>query len=67
VSARSPDAVIRPVLVVVLVASAMKLLGASTGAVGAFLGLAALVATAVVIYRLRTRALPAPTELSPTG
>jgi uncharacterized membrane protein YfcA len=67
VSARSPDAVIRPVLVVVLVASAMKLLGASTAAVGVFLGLAAVVATATVVYWMRTRARPRTSELSPTG
>jgi uncharacterized membrane protein YfcA len=56
VSSRAPDGLIRPVLVVVLVASALKLLGASTGLVGAFLVLAA-VAGAAALY-LRTRSNP---------
>jgi len=53
VSSRAPDALIRPVLVVVLVASAMKLLGASTTVVGTFLGLAvaAGAVAGVVVYR----------------
>jgi uncharacterized membrane protein YfcA len=54
VSSRAPDGLIRPVLVVVLVASAMKLLGASNGLVGTFLALAA-VAGAVAAYRVRAR------------
>jgi len=47
VSSRSNDALIRPVLVVVLVASSLKLLGAPTVAVGAFVLAAAAVGMAV--------------------
>jgi uncharacterized membrane protein YfcA len=65
VSARSPDGVIRPVLIVVLLASAMKLLGASTTAVGIFLGLAVLAGAAAVVYWMRTR--PRAAALTPTG
>jgi uncharacterized membrane protein YfcA len=53
-SAKAPDAIIRPLLVVVLVASALKLLGVSTEVVGGFLALAA-VAAVVVLLRRRDR------------
>src|SRR5437660_207028 len=43
VSSRAPDRLLRPVLVVVLAASGLKLLNASNGAVGGFLLLAAIV------------------------
>ena len=56
VSSRAPDGLIRPVLVVVLVASALKLLGAATELVGAFIALVA-VAGLVVLY-LRARSNP---------
>ena len=54
VSSRAPDRLIRPVLVVVLAASGLKLLEASNVVVGGFLLVAALVAAAHA-YRLRTR------------
>jgi uncharacterized membrane protein YfcA len=54
VSSRAPDALIRPVLVVVLAASAMKLLGVPNPVVGAFL-VVAVVAGGVALYRARTR------------
>jgi uncharacterized membrane protein YfcA len=52
VSSRAPDELIRPVLVVVLVASAMKLLGTPTAWVGAFLVVAAVVGLAAVASRM---------------
>jgi hypothetical protein len=58
------------VLVVVLVASALKLLGVATEIVGAFLALAA-AAAAITLYRVRARAsdgVPASTRsTSPAG
>lgn len=57
-SSRAPDHAIRPVLVAVLVASALKLLGAPT-AVAAGVGLALAATTAVVTSRTR-RTDPAP-------
>ncbi len=62
VSSRANDAVIRPVLVVVLVASSLKLLGVPTVVVGVLV-LAALVVVAVVglqVLRSRARAPRAP-------
>lgn len=53
VSAKAPDRLIRPVLVVVLVASALKLLGVPTNVVGGLLAVAA-VAGATALYRERT-------------
>jgi uncharacterized membrane protein YfcA len=53
-SARAPDNVIRPALVVVLSASALKLLGVSTTVIGALLVVAALVATVVLLRRRST-------------
>jgi uncharacterized membrane protein YfcA len=52
-SAKAPDHVIRPALVVVLTASALKLLGVSTAVIGVLLVLAAIGATAVVLRRRR--------------
>jgi uncharacterized membrane protein YfcA len=66
VSSRAPDALIRPVLVVVLVASAMKLLNAPNAAVGGFVAMAA-GAAGVVVYRARARAaagVPASTAVT---
>lgn len=53
VSSRAPDSLIRPVLVVVLVASALKLLGASTEAVGGFLGIAVVVGAGLLVRSAR--------------
>ena len=53
VSSRAPDRLIRPVLVVVLAASGLKLLNAPNAVVGAFLALAAAIVVAS-IYRRRT-------------
>jgi uncharacterized membrane protein YfcA len=58
VSSRAPDRLIRPVLVVVLAASGLKLLGASNLVLGAFLLVAALLA-AVAALRKRPVHLPA--------
>jgi uncharacterized membrane protein YfcA len=55
VSSRSNDAVIRPVLVVVLVASSLKLLGVPTAAVGVFLLAASAAAVLVGVRVLRAR------------
>jgi uncharacterized membrane protein YfcA len=66
VSSRAPDALIRPVLVVVLVASALKLLGAPNGAVGGFLLLAA-VAAGVALYRARARSEGEPARTPATS
>ena len=55
VSSRAPDAVIRPVLVVVLAASGMKLLDAPNSLVGGFLGLAAVVVALNVLASRRRR------------
>jgi uncharacterized membrane protein YfcA len=69
VSSRAPDALIRPVLVVVLVASALKLLDAPNAAVGGFLAMAAVTA-GVVVYRARARASagePASTAAASAG
>jgi uncharacterized membrane protein YfcA len=58
VSARAPDRLIRPVLVVVLAASGIKLLGGSNAVLGAFVLVAALTA-AVAVIRRRPVHLPA--------
>jgi uncharacterized membrane protein YfcA len=50
-SSRAPDHVIRPALTIVLTASALKLLGVSTGMVGAVAGALLLVAFVQVIVR----------------
>jgi len=55
VSSRANDALIRPVLVVVLVASSLKLLGVPTAAVGVFLLVAAAAAILVGTRALRAR------------
>jgi len=61
-SSRANDAVIRPVLVVVLVASSLKLLGVPTAAVGLFVMAAAamgmIVAGRVIMSRRRARLWP---------
>jgi uncharacterized membrane protein YfcA len=48
-SARAPDYVIRPALMVVLLASALKLLGVGTGLVGGIAGVLALVGVAYAV------------------
>jgi uncharacterized membrane protein YfcA len=60
VSSVAPDAIIRPILTVVLAISAVKLLGASDEVVGALLGLAVLVLGAVVLVRRRRADEPVP-------
>jgi uncharacterized membrane protein YfcA len=55
VSSRANDSVIRPVLVVVLVASSLKLLGVPTAAVGVFLLAASAAAVLVGVRVLRAR------------
>ena len=55
VSSRANDTVIRPVLVVVLVASSLKLLGVPTAAVGVFVLVAAAAALVVGAVALRSR------------
>jgi uncharacterized membrane protein YfcA len=65
-SANAPDHVIRPALVVVLAASALKLLGASTGLVGALLAAAA-VAAVVALFVIRRRRARADEVLAPAG
>jgi uncharacterized protein len=65
-SSRAPDAFIRPVLVVVLAASALKLLGVPTAVVGGLLGLALAVgAVAVVRSRRGTRVMRSTTVEAP--
>jgi uncharacterized membrane protein YfcA len=65
-SSRAPDLVIRPVLMVVLTASALKLLGVGTGFT---LGAAALVAVAGIAQSLRRRtaALPVVPVAAPSS
>jgi uncharacterized membrane protein YfcA len=55
VSSRAPDALIRPVLVLVLSLSGLKLLGASNAVVGACIALAAVVAGAAAVRRRHLR------------
>ncbi|MEA3055037.1 MAG: uncharacterized protein QOD30_469 [Actinomycetota bacterium] len=57
VSSRAPDAVIRPILVLVLTLSGLKLLGASNALVGGCIAITAVVAAAVVLRRRRTHAM----------
>jgi uncharacterized protein len=70
VSSRAPDALIRPILVVVLCASGAKLLGASNEVVGVFLVVAA-ASGAVWFLRHRSRSAapadPAIPEVAATG
>ena len=54
ISSRAKDSVIRPVLVLVLVLSGLKLLGASNAVLGAVLG-AAIVGGATTFFILRSR------------
>ena len=56
ISSRAPDAVIRPILVVVLVASGAKLLGAPNGLLLGFLGAALVVGGSVALWAARRRA-----------
>jgi hypothetical protein len=56
VSARAPDRLIRPALIVVLAASGLKLLDASNGVLATFLVAAAAI-VAVNVYRSRTRSV----------
>ena len=58
VSARAPDRLIRPILIVVLAASGLKLLGVGNGAVGAFVLVAGVVGS-VAALRKRPVHLPA--------
>lgn len=58
VSARAPDRLIRPILIVVLAASGLKLLGAANAVVGAFVLVAAVVGS-VAALRKRPVHLPA--------
>jgi uncharacterized membrane protein YfcA len=55
VSSRAPDGLIRPVLVLVLTLSGLKLLGASNEVVGAFLALATVVGVGVVVRSYQQR------------
>lgn len=60
-SSRAPAGVVRAALVVVLLASALKLLGLSTVVVGVAAGAAALVAVAIGVYA-KVRPAPEPAE-----
>jgi uncharacterized membrane protein YfcA len=57
VSSRAPDGLIRPILVLVLTLSGLKLLGASNAVVGACIAVAAAVAAVMVVRKRRTRDL----------
>lgn len=64
-SAHAPDAVIRPALAIVLVASALKLLGVGNGAVALVTGVlltAAIASPLIAAQRARARAVPADAE-----
>jgi uncharacterized membrane protein YfcA len=61
-SAKAPDHLIRPVLVVVLAVSALKLLGAPTQAVGLVLVAAAVAAVATFVLRRARRGGPGPSS-----
>jgi uncharacterized membrane protein YfcA len=64
ISSRAPAGLVRAALVVVLLASALKLLGASTGLVAAAAAAATLVAVAVAVANARPPATPpAPADL----
>jgi uncharacterized membrane protein YfcA len=62
-SAKAPDGVIRPILIVVLTSSALKLLGTPTAGVGAFLLAAALAGVIAVVYNAFFAADEEATEL----
>ena len=55
VSAKAPDAIIRPVLVIVLVLSALKLLGASNAALATVMGVSAVATIVVLLLRRAAR------------
>jgi uncharacterized membrane protein YfcA len=55
ISSRAPAAVVRPALVIVLLASALKLLDVSTEVVGAVSAAAVVIAVGVAVVRLRRR------------
>jgi uncharacterized membrane protein YfcA len=61
-SAKAPDHLIRPVLVVVLAVSALKLLGAPTQAVGLVLVAAAVAAVVTFVLRRARRGGPGPSS-----
>jgi uncharacterized membrane protein YfcA len=61
ISSRAPAGLVRGALVVVLLASALKLLGASTALVGAVTGVAIVAAIAVAVAQSRRRT-PAPSD-----
>jgi uncharacterized protein len=61
ISSRAPAGLVRSALVVVLLASALKLLGASTAIVSVVTGVAIVAAVAAALARAR-RANPAPTD-----
>jgi uncharacterized membrane protein YfcA len=69
VSSRAPDAVIRPILVLVLTLSALKLLEVPDVAVATVMGvaLAAGAVTAFVVMRRRADAARVPAPLAPSG
>jgi uncharacterized membrane protein YfcA len=60
VSSRAPDRIIRPVLVIVLTVSALKLLGASNVVVASVVGGAGLAGLIIYACRRAPRALPQP-------
>ncbi|MCU1353238.1 MAG: hypothetical protein JWM05_2447 [Acidimicrobiales bacterium] len=60
-SAKAPDSIIRPALMFVLLASALKLLGVATVVLGWIMGTIALAGLAAYLWRVRRRAAaPAP-------
>ncbi|MGZ4675321.1 MAG: sulfite exporter TauE/SafE family protein [Acidimicrobiia bacterium] len=61
VSSRAPDKIIRPILVVVLIASGAKLLDAPNELLLAFLGAAVLVGAGLGLWSWRRAARPSPT------
>ena len=67
VSSRAPDRLIRPVLVIVLAASGLKLLDASNAVLGAFLAIAAAVVGVTAYGRRRRSAAGASSALSSSG
>jgi uncharacterized membrane protein YfcA len=68
VSSRAPDAVIRPILVLVLALSALKLLGVPNEVLAGVLGgaVAAAAIVAFVVMRRRSRSAPAPEPRAPS-
>jgi uncharacterized membrane protein YfcA len=66
-SSRAPDHVIRPVLVVVLALSALKLLGVGTEILGGLLAATAIGFTAAIVKRRTAAGAPAPDEAPTTS